>query len=65
MRKMTLTIMYKDKSVEEIQNIYKVSNLSTKFKNDCLYYETILDKAHEGTCVEYNKILCFEVKDER
>lgn len=60
---MILRILFKDNTVKEIKNVYKVSNLSTRLKNDCLYYETTFDVGGKGTCVHYDEILCFEVQN--
>ena len=51
-----------DRRVFEIKNVVKVCNLSSRFDNDCLYYETLTDEDGRGTSFYLSEILCFEVR---
>lgn len=53
-----LHILYKDDKRETINNVTRVSNLS--YKSRFFYYETIYDMPGKGTCIENDKILCWE-----
>lgn len=60
---MKLKIMFKkNNEVLEIKNIVRVSNLSSNFENDCLYYETMMDSSGKGKTIYLKDILCFEVR---
>lgn len=58
---MVLEILYKDRTKETINNIFRVSNISTNHSVDYLYYETYMDMSGKGTLIEFNRILCFRV----
>lgn len=53
-----LTLLYEDKTVEGIV-VKRFSDLS-RTKSKFLYYEKPYDLPGKGTCVERDKVACFE-----
>lgn len=53
-----LHILYTDGKKETINNVTRVSNLSKKSRY--FYYETLYDAHGKGTCIENDKIQCWE-----